>query len=380
MTLVNEPTTNGKPTGRVPREARTIAPDGATLTRDQLRRLRELRAVVLDLQSFLDGIRSGAMQLATYEDYVQKKKADLEQLMDSIPPDSFDAEAADAIFHLHNLWDQMRANPLLLNPGTFGASGASSIAQDQLRDLNLLDAACEGMLFQVGLLTIPDRLNEWLRLGRPGYYVPFHEVFAPELPDYDDRVRVLRHLAWSPRVIRQGLVDVSTGLIYRYSGNGLVRWLSVVEILLAVVLATGLVYLSTHLPNIDGWPLKAEQTITMMSAWAALFIGVVVHVCITTAKRMQDQTELPPALPVGDLARLADAKLGPTLLKVALALIGLFGLVLTAGIAQATPLQAFLAGYSLDSVVELFGASAERRASTQIAGLRQQLGVTDNNS
>ena len=155
----------------------------------------------------------------------------------------------------------------------------------------------------------------------------------------------------------------------------MLRWISVVSVVLAVVLATGLVYASTHLPQIDGWPLTADMTTTLMAAWAALVAGVIVHVCVTTAKRTQEQPELPPALPVGDIARLADAKLGPTLLKIVLALIGVFGLVLAAGIAQATPLQAFLAGYSLDSVVELFGASVERRASAQLGGLRQRLGV-----
>jgi hypothetical protein len=379
MTIVEEPTTDGTPVPRPPRQLRAVTPEGSLVNVDQIRTLRELRAVVLDLQSFLDGIRSGATLLATYEPYVQKKKTDIQQLMDALPVNKFDAETADSIYHLHNLWDQMSVNPLLLNPGTFGSTGAGGVPQDQLRDLNLLDTACNAMLFQIGVLTIPARVNDWLSLGRSGYYIPFHEVFAPELPVYDDRMRVLKYLAWQPRVVKQGLVDVSTGLIYRYSSKSLVRWVSLLAILLAFVLATGLVYLSTHLPNIEGWPLKPEQTLTMMAAWAALAVGVVVHICITIAKRIQEQPELPPALPVGDIARLADAKLGPTLLKIVLALVGLFGLVLTAGIAQASPFQAFLAGYSLDSVVELFGASAERRASSQVAGLRQQLGVSSEN-
>ena len=37
--------------------------------------------------------------------------------------------------------------------------------------------------------------------------------------------------------------------------------------------------------------------------------------------------------------------------------------------------NAFLAGYSLDSVVELFGSSMDQRSAAQHANLKQQMGV-----
>lgn len=362
--------------GASPTRLRAVPPSQVDLGDQQLRALRELGAVVLDLQALFQGIRDGSATLVTYEAYVQQAKTELQSLLDTIPPKDFHSETSDAIRHLHNLWEQMSINPLMLNPATFGSNGAS-VLQEQLGHLNMLDDACDRILFQIGMLTIPQRLNDWLDFGRTGYYIPFHEVFAPEVPNYTDRLRVLRHLAWSPRLIRNGLVDVSTGLIYRYSSNSTVRLLSMLWVVLTAVLATGLVYGSTQLQNIAGWPLGPDNASTMLAAWGALAAGIVVHGCITVAKRIQEQPQMPPALPIGDVARYADAKLGQSLLKIALALIGLFGLVFSAGIAQATPLQAFLAGYTLDSVVELFGASIERRAVSQVAGLRQQLGVTD---
>jgi hypothetical protein len=384
LTTLEEPastTSTTTSTAEGPARLRTIAPDRALINPIQLRTLRELRAVVLDLQTLLEGIRSGATTLSIYESYVQEAKTEIQSLLDTIPPHNFDAESADAIRHLHNLWEQMSINPLMLNPATFGsANGNGAAVQDQLRHLNMLDDGCERLLFQIGILTIPARLNHWLSLGRAGYYIPFHEVFAPELPDYQDRMRVLRYLAWSPRLIRNGLVDPSTGLIYRYSGSNFVRWLSMLTIVVGFVLATALVYFSTQLPAIAGWPLGPAQATPLLAAWAAIAAGILVHVCITVAKGIQEQPNLPPALPIGDLPRLASAKLGSVLLKIVLALVGLYGLVLTAGIAQATPLQAFLAGYTLDSVVQLFGASIERRAASQVAGLREELGVTGQGS
>jgi len=58
-----------------------------------------------------------------------------------------------------------------------------------------------------------------------------------------------------------------------------------------------------------------------------------------------------------------------------LALVGFFGLVFTAGPDKVTPLNTFLVGYSLDSMVEVFSVSLEQRATAYVAALRQQLGI-----
>jgi hypothetical protein len=40
------------------------------------------------------------------------------------------------------------------------------------------------------------------------------------------------------------------------------------------------------------------------------------------------------------------------------------------------PTYAFLVGYSLDSVVEIFGASLQQQGATLVSSLERQLGVT----
>ena len=69
------------------------------------------------------------------------------------------------------------------------------------------------------------------------------------------------------------------------------------------------------------------------------------------------------------------AKFGRIMFKILLALIGLFGSLLVSGLDTMTAFQAFLIGYSLDSVIELFGMSMEQRSTAQITTLKQQLGV-----
>jgi len=270
---------------------------------------------------------------------------------------------------LHNIWEQMSACPLLIDPeGEFDA-------QEQLHHLNMLDAQCGKLVFQVGVLTIPARLKRWLAGARPGYYVPFHSVFDDELPEWEDRVRLLNYLAWSPELIQGGLVDAANGLIYRYARSSTARLVSFLLLVVAFGVAIGIVIGACYLP-IEGWPVKPRHLPMFLVGWGAVLSGVVVHVGVGAVKRRQAQGGRPPIIAVGDLPLLINAKAGQLLLKLLLTLVGFFGLVFTAGVDNVTPLNTFLVGYSLDSVVEVFSASIEQQATAQVATLKQQLGVT----
>ena len=110
-------------------------------------------------------------------------------------------------------------------------------------------------------------------------------------------------------------------------------------------------------------------------------LGVMVHGLVGAAKRAQTQGGSPPIIAVGDLPYLVNAKIGQYLLKLLMTLVGLFGFILTVapatGIANASPLNMFLLGYSLDSVVELLGASIEQQASAQVGEIKKQLGLAE---
>lgn len=142
-----------------------------------------------------------------------------------------------------------------------------------------------------------------------------------------------------------------------------------------IALSTLAVAFSPSLSFINGWPISPTDGPRLLGLWLALLAGIVVHVAVATSKRLQSQAELPPPLPMGDIPRMMSAKFGQLAFKVLLALIGLYGSVFLTGLATFTGLQAFLTGYSLDSVVELFGSSVEQRSNAQAASLKQQLGI-----
>lgn len=328
-----------------------------------LKHLREARAEVHDLQVVLEQVRNGETTLEVYADYIRKTMADIGQLVAEI-------QNGDAVRHLQNLWEQMSVNPALLDPE------ASFDAREQLQLLSMLDAHCKAFVFQVGVLTIPARVNNWLDGARPGYYIPFHLVFDDELPAWEDRQRVLNYLAWSPRAIRGGLVDTASGLIYRYSQNRLTRLGSILLLAVAFLAAVGVIVGACYLP-VEGWPVGPSHLPGFLVGWGAVLAGVVVHMGIESVKRTQARGGRPPIIAVGDLPLLLNAKIGQILLKLLLTLIGFFGLVLTAGATSATPFNSFLVGYSLDSFVGLFGASIEQRAGAQLVSLKRQPGTVD---
>ena len=327
-----------------------------------LKLLRELRVEVQDLQMILEKIRKGEASVKVYHSYLQGTVKDIIDLIK-------DVKDGDSVRHLYNVWEQISVCPLLVD------QTRDFPAQEQLQYLNLLDSQCRAMVLQIGIMTIPDRLNDWLRKARPGYYVPFHPVFEDELPIYEDRMRVLHYLAWSPKTIEGGIVDVESGLIYRYSQYRRMQVFSVVGIVAVFILATGLVISAANLP-IPEWPLQPQHLSTLIAGWAAVLTGIVVHIAVSTSKRVQAQAGLPPVIALGDALLLLNAKVGQILLKVFLALIGFFGLVFASGISNVTVLNAFLVGYTLDSFVGLFASSIEQRATAQVAAIRQQLGGT----
>ena len=337
--------------------------------------LREVRAELEDLQNILASIRKGKTILPTYAEYVETTKMNLRDLLATVnasePPDEL-VKNTHTIRHLNNAWEQMQVSPLLNQPR------ANFDVQQQLHYLDLLEEQLHTFIYQIGIMTIPRQINEWLAITGPGYYIPFHEVFASDLPNPDDRERMLKYIALTPRLTPGGFVDIENGRIYRYSTNRWRRLLSLAMLLLGLGIATGVVAAACFI-SAESWPLTPKDLPKMLVAWSAVLIGMGVHVVVGSAKRSKTQNGMPSVLM--DLILIIDARFGEIVMKLILGLVGLFGLVLIStsrapqlgflnqfsAMTQVTPLNAFLVGYSLDSILELFGTSLE--STSQVKSL-----------
>jgi hypothetical protein len=96
-----------------------------------------------------------------------------------------------------------------------------------------------------------------------------------------------------------------------------------------------------------------------------------VHVGIGSLKQARQQGNLPSVASIGDFTLLLDARVGSILRKLLFALIGFFLLAFTAGVSNF--MNAFLVGYSLDSVIEVFGTGVEKLAGEQVNEVKKQL-------
>ena len=355
-----------------------LAPDmnPDQLTDYQLNELRKARAEIQCLQELLKGIRKGNTDSKQYEMYIQNIISNIDDHINSIPNDAI----GDTIQNLKSTIEFIKANPLI--------EGTGFDIKQQTSYLDMLDPLIRNAIFFIGLLTIPRRLNRWLSLSRNGYYIPFHQVFEDELPDKEDRIKLLNYLAWQPKALWEGggLVDASRGLIYRYSMSPFWRYLSALELVAILIIVAAVIYFlaPAYLPNsslnvtidkLPSWPIdltkQNKSSISALLLWLVLWGGIVVHILVANAKRQQEE-ELPSIFPIYDAMKLISAKLGDILQVISLSVIGFAGAIFIFGDKINVP-DAFLVGYSLDSFVELLGTSIEQKASAQLSTIKKQL-------
>lgn len=339
--------------------------------------LSEIQAELEDLQHILDSIRKGQTIIPTYANYIETTKKNLRDLMACINSSEMPEEVKKnlhAVRHLNNAWEQMQVSPLIDHPQGADQSNGALTIQQQLHYLDLLDEQIHMFNYQLNLLSIPEKINQRLQNTGAGYYVPFHEVFDGDLPDRADRDRLLKHISLSPGLIPSGFVDLESGRIYHYSNSRSRRLLSLGLLLLGLGAATGIVAAACLLPAIiliPGWPLTPASLPNMLIAWVAVLIGMAVHILVGSPKRSKTQNGMPSVLM--DLILIIDARFNEILMKLMLGLLGLFGLVMISSakfplpgipdqitsLAHLTAFNAFLVGYSLDSILELFGTGLE---------------------
>lgn len=346
---------------------------------EQITLLRNVRAEVQDLKAMMGAVRKGEVDLDSQRTYITKTFKDIKALMDQfvaleakVLSSDLDARKRlpdDTVRHLHNLWEQMQSNPILDDEQQLET-------QAQLQHLDSLDAQIKRLTYYIGYLTIPSRVNDWLRVNRPNYYIPFHVVFEDEVPDEADRAKILQHMALAPETLRNGLVDLGSGVIYRYHESVIQQEASVAWLGAALFILTSLIALLAS-ANIAGSIFQPANTGLLLMGWVAILAGIVTHVGVDSVKRQKERGGLPPLVAMGDVVRLVDARLGQFLRKLLLAAVGYFAYAFSVGttVASFTLLGAFLVGYSLDSFVELFGASIEQQSSTQLAAMKKQLGL-----
>ena len=334
---------------------------------DQQDHLRQMRADITTLIDLLGLAQQGQLALKSYDQEISRAISAADGHVTQVVTLQKDHTlASDSVEVIVREWDQAKASPVVKAPQTDLA------AQDQLHAMTVLNANCRAILYQIGLITIPDRISGWLDMLRPGDNLDFHEMFQDELPSREDRVKLLNYIAHAPNYLAGAYVEVADGLIYKYSANALKQLGSVVVLLLALVGSGYVGYDAGLLLGLVGIKITAEPFVV----WLAILGGIVVHLLIGTAKGGAATGPLPPVTTLADIPRLINAKLTFFVRKLGLVLVALAALVLSGKGADA--FTAFLVGYSLDSVVDVIQTTLDQRASATTSALRRDIGLTTN--
>jgi len=245
-------------------------------------------------------------------------------------------DAGDAVTHIENLWQ--RFDGLCSDEFDCPSENIQGIAAACVKYL-------DEIVFRCGLITIPRRTQEHLKTLRAGYALDFKEVFQDELCSDDHVAKILDFIADHPSCV-QGIVDKKQGRIYKVEAPEK-QYLSYVRIGLLVFF--GGVGLSIVLPLLA----QTYSTRALLALYALVVVGAVVHLGVDALKEEKNTTsETDSILAVDEWLLWVHIKELLILKGCLIILIGFAVLILV--VPDLSYLTAFAAGYSIDSLGDLF--------------------------
>ena len=250
---------------------------------------------------------------------------------------------ADQVINIEIAWERVEFHLDRLRAAVEGGKGADSIV---LMATNEIEVYLQRMIFMIGVLTIPGRVNEHLRQLRIGQALDFHRDFADELPARDDRQRLLQMMRSHPAEI-DGVVDVERGVIHKTATSRRRQVFSIVlQLLTWTALGAGLAALA----HLGVWSELGEAAI-LLERYLFVTLGSVLHLALATLKQRR-------ASRGGEVHALDDLLLFVHVREVAIAWTIFAVSVGTVGLSfvspEASPEAALIVGFSLDSFVDIF--------------------------
>lgn len=211
---------------------------------------------------------------------------------------------------------------------------------------------------------INDRLPN-LEIGQP---LDVEFVYGDDFPRNPNlRKRLVLGVAQEQAVIPSGIFDADSGLIYRIAPTPKERrksvWHTAGLIVVGSLLAVAAAFAGLWLPS---WPIQPSQWSKLLSNYVFLFIGAGGHLLIDALKQKRAQTK-PSFAAMDDWLLWVHVREKPVLYSILWADLGF--ILLTAMIPDLDWRGAFAAGYSIDSITDLFLSRFENlvgQAASQI--------------
>jgi len=270
---------------------------------------------------------------------------------------------SDAVTRIDNLWGDVKR---AWHSAT-GKTGAVSLVPLR-RDI-------DRCVLEIGYLTVPDRTNENLASLRVGAGMNFHDEFADEIPSKEARNALLKWLNNHPRLVR-GVVDPSTGVIIKASGNPVRRlqsWALVLGVVALALVASGFAPSLLKLVGIGTLPAHGSGTRYVWGILAA-YAGSVFHIGIAALKQLRrsNATDDQRFTAIGNFTVWVHIN-EMYLMMYALAIpIVAYVVVLTTG--SIDNLTLFFVGFSIDSLLDVVLARFDKASAGRTEAIAQAVG------
>jgi hypothetical protein len=264
----------------------------------------------------------------------------------------------DEISHVANLWDRTIENWPAETDAENQAAGKLAEIEKWLREV----------IWHCGFVTIPPRINEHLKGLRAGQALNFHKNFIDELPDKEDRDKILKYLKDHPLYI-EGVTDAENGIIYRAARDPRIRRRSFFTILTMILSGLILVCLTSYIGdwfNLTGWPVRSNQLQSFVLAYLFVLLGSLLHVVIAAFKQARSGTEQ-PFTALEDFSLWVHVKEVPIMGGILTIWIGLFGMVFLGKLPEWQ--TALFVGYGIDSIVDVMLRRFEAKAPKGLVDL-----------
>jgi len=343
--------------------------------------IRDARAHIQNVQSSVAEVRK-ALTLTDAAGRAAAAGAALAEAESVLPPSvgaiAAQFAAVDGIFEEHpeianyfRDWVVYAQNAWLRALAALPQSAALSLGDLQPL-LDRLDPYLSEAVYWCGYITIPSRLREAMESLRIGETLDFNWAFQEELPPPGDRKRILLEVSRQPLFLNNGVVDLGSGLVYRVDPDPRRRRRSLLRIawyaVIGFPIAIAWCYLGQWL-GISGWFGKPENWKLTCTAYLFLLIGSAGHVLVNALKQHRGQQGTGSFTAMDDWVLWAHVYERSIKWSIVYLWCGLIMLAWTNSLDWRT---AFFAGYSIDSVIDLFldrvtkvtdqGAAAVKRA------------------
>jgi hypothetical protein len=223
------------------------------------------------------------------------------------------------------------------------------------------------IVFICNQLCLTPSINDYLENVEIGHELDLEFAFGPDFPRNPEmRKRLILEVAQERAVLNSALVDSVRGVVYRLAPKN-ERWKSFWPAPLLVLLVTVLVALLPYLHQFfEAWPFSPDQRNTLIGNYVLWIVGAFSHVLIQALRQMRAPTV--PAFAVMDNWLIwLNVKQRSICAGVLWISVGYFLMIfLSKSLDWKTML---LAGYSSDSLTDLFVQRFELAAATTMKSL-----------